>query len=103
MKNCTLEAKSIVSLLEQANSDKEREPYSSRSSISSNNLSGIRLATTAIFTDVDVKNISFRLKNYLSVDIFAEEFISYEGIKKLIDIIEITSGNTRVYNIVKYY
>ena len=25
------------------------------------------------------------MKNYLSVDLFAEEFISYEGIKKLID------------------
>jgi len=45
----------------------------------------------------EMKNLAFKLKNYLSVDIFAEEFISYEGIKRLIDLIQITSGNTRSY------
>jgi outer membrane murein-binding lipoprotein Lpp len=45
----------------------------------------------------DIKSVVFKLKNFLSVDIFAEEFISYEGIKILVDIIQVTSGNTRSY------
>jgi len=47
----------------------------------------------------DIKTIVFKLKNYLSVDIFAEEFISYEGIRRIIEIIKITGGNTRSYAI----
>ncbi len=39
----------------------------------------------------------FKLKNYLTVDVFAEEFISYEGLKALIDIIHDSTGNTRVH------
>lgn len=65
MKNCSNEAKSVVSQLDLSNHE--------------------------------VKSLAFKLKNYLSVDLFAEEFISYEGIKKLIDIIEGSSGNTRSY------
>jgi hypothetical protein len=44
----------------------------------------------------DIKTIVFKLKNYLSVDFFAEEFISYEGIKILVEVINETTGNTRV-------
>jgi len=73
MKNCSLEAKLIVSLLEE---------LSSSSKINSGD---------------DIKKICFKLINYVTVDIFAEEFISYEGIKRLVDIILITNGNTRSY------
>ena len=45
-----------------------------------------------------LKNIVFKLKNSLTVEEFAEEFISFEGLKSLVDIIRITSGNTRVIN-----
>ena len=45
----------------------------------------------------ELKNIGYRLQNYLLVDVFLEEFISYEGIKTLIEAIEITSGNSRSY------
>lgn len=44
----------------------------------------------------DIKLNVFKLKNYLEVDIFAEEFIAYNGIKVLLDVIKVTSGNTRV-------
>ena len=36
-------------------------------------------------------------KNYLKVDMFAEEFISYEGIKYLVSFLQHSSGNIRVY------
>ena len=36
-------------------------------------------------------------KNYLDVDLFAEEFISFEGIKYLISFLQHTSGNLRTY------
>ena len=43
-----------------------------------------------------LKGIVFLLENYFQIDGFSEEFISYDGIKKLVDIIEITEGNTKV-------
>ena len=45
----------------------------------------------------EIKNIGFLLQNHLSVEIFLEEFISFEGIKILIEAIEITFGNSRSY------
>ena len=36
-------------------------------------------------------------KNYFDVDLFAEEFISFEGIKYLISFLQLTSGNLRAY------
>lgn len=44
----------------------------------------------------ELKNIVFKLKNYFLIDAFSEEFIAYDGIRVLINLIEITSGNTRV-------
>ena len=42
----------------------------------------------------------FNLKrNYLEVDLFGEEFISFEGIKHLISFLQFTSGNMRAYGI----
>lgn len=45
----------------------------------------------------EVMSICFFLKNRLDVDSYAEEFISYDGLKVLISIIETTSGNSRSY------
>ena len=50
----------------------------------------------------NLKNIVFKLKNYFSVDAFSEEFIAYDGIRVLINLIEITSGNTRVLYFIIY-
>ena len=50
-----------------------------------------------------LKNIVFKLKNYFLVDAFSEEFIAYDGIRVLINLIEITSGNTRVLFIYIYF
>lgn len=44
----------------------------------------------------ELKNIVFKLKNYFFVDAFSEEFIAYDGIRVLINLIDNTSGNTRV-------
>ena len=43
-----------------------------------------------------IKDLVFKLKNSCDFDTFAEEFINFEGLKALVDIIHITSGNTRV-------
>ncbi len=55
-----------------------------------------RCSVTSSNNITDLKQIVFKLKNYLQVDYFAEEFISYEGIKTLVEIILLTNGNTRV-------
>ena len=44
-----------------------------------------------------LSQIVFFLKNSLEVDSFAEEFISYDGLKCLIEVVEVTKGNTRSY------
>lgn len=43
-----------------------------------------------------IKVIVFKLKNFLDVDSYAEEFIQQDGLKLLINIIMSTSTNTRV-------
>lgn len=48
----------------------------------------------------ELKNLVFKLKNYFFVDAFSEEFIAYDGIRVLINLIDNTSGNTRV---IKYF
>jgi hypothetical protein len=45
----------------------------------------------------ELKNIVFSLQNHFQVDGFTEEFIAFDGIEKLIEILEITSGHTKVY------
>lgn len=45
----------------------------------------------------EIMSICFFLKNRLMVDSFAEEFISYDGLKVLIEVIESSSGNCRSY------
>ena len=58
--------------------------------------------------DIEKKNIMkkviFNLKtNYLCVDMFSEDFISYEGIKYLISFIQNTVGNIRIYALEALY
>lgn len=45
----------------------------------------------------EIMNLCFFLKNRLNIDSFAEEFISYDGMKVLTETIEITTGNCRSY------
>lgn len=102
MKNCSLEAKNIVSILDRAYMDfnSTTKPSSHTTGFTQES----RLSQMSIQfgnTEIDVRGVVFRLKNYLSVDIFAEEFISYEGIKRLVDIILVTSANTRVIMFIK--
>ena len=47
----------------------------------------------------DILGFLFRFKNKLSVSVFNEEFIEYEGIKYLLPIIEQITGNKRAYAI----
>lgn len=44
----------------------------------------------------ELKTVVFSLQNYFQVDAFTEEFISFDGIEKLIEILEISSGHTKV-------
>jgi len=52
--------------------------------------------SSSIGNKPELKNIVFKLKNYFFVDAFSEEFIAYDGIRVLINLIDNTSGNTRV-------
>ena len=67
------------------------------------NLETIQKNSTSIQTNQtpntkanELKNIVFSLQNYFLIDAFTEEFIAFEGIQKLIEILEISSGNTQV-------
>ena len=88
MKNCLLDAKNLVEELIQID-------FSQNNNTSDSTCSGSSGSTKK----PDIKNIMFHLKNYLSVDVFVEEFIQYEGIKYLVKAIEETTGNTRSYAI----
>jgi hypothetical protein len=45
----------------------------------------------------ELKTVVFGLQNYFQVDAFTEEFIAFDGIAKLIEILEISTGHTKVY------
>lgn len=45
----------------------------------------------------ELKNVVFSLQNHFQIDGFTEEFITFDGIEKLIEILEITSGHTKVF------
>lgn len=47
----------------------------------------------------DIKSLVFNLKNYLTVDSYAEEFIAFGGLEGMIEIIQEMTGNTRSYAI----
>jgi hypothetical protein len=50
-------------------------------------------------TGNELKNIVFALQNYFLIDAFSEEFIAYDGIQQLIEILEISTGHTKVFTI----
>jgi len=94
LKNCSDEAKLTVSNLDRL--------YNEMGAKETENILNTSISTKATMSSnilPDIKTIVFKLKNYLSVDIFAEEFISYEGIRRIIEIIKVTGGNTRSYAI----
>ena len=47
----------------------------------------------------NLKKICHSLTNYFLVPQFAEEFIMFEGINLLLNLIDISSGNTKAYAI----
>jgi len=77
-KNCSEQAKKIVSSMLKV-------------------IGELKLNNQDTQLNTEIKNIGFSLQNYLLVDVFLEEFISYDGIKPLVEAIEITSGNSRTY------
>lgn len=108
IKNCSLEAKNIVSLLQNIYNESIGYKLSmSNSYRKSVELTPTSLSSTDIYDPLgrtsfsgnsrpELKNIVFKLKNYFFVDAFSEEFISYDGIRVLLNLIDTTSGNTRV-------
>ena len=99
MKNCSLEAKNIIIQLEKFTSASENRLSDIRTSSSSTLIttnSDEQKNNTWMGVSKDIGTIVYKLKNYLLVDTFAEEFISYEGIKRLVDVIQQSTGNTRV-------
>ena len=50
----------------------------------------------------ELKNVVFSLQNHFLIDGFTEEFIAFDGIEKLIEILEISTGHTKVLSILIY-
>ena len=103
MKSCTKFAKQII---EQIREDEARYKLGKNidtddSVISGSNSDITRVDTISLADDKKMTKIKLTIfnikKNYLEVDMFAEEFISYEGIKYLMSFLQHTSGNLRVY------
>ena len=59
----------------------------------------VKSGTKSNSNQFDILGFLFRFKNKLSVSVFNEEFIEYEGIKYLLPIIEQITGNKRAYAI----
>ena len=102
MKNCTKFAKQIIEQIREEESryklgknidadDSVSTSISDLSRVDTINLSDDKKMTKIKLTIFNIK------KNYLKVDMFAEEFISYEGIKYLVSFLQHSSGNIRVY------
>ena len=103
MRNCTTFSKQIIEQLRE-----EETRYKQGKNIDmdeSNNIASSDTITKVdTLSNIDEKKMTkfkmtiFKLKsNYLDVDMFAEEFISYEGIKFLINFVQVSSGNMRTY------
>ena len=101
MKSCTVFSKQII---EQLREEEARYKLGKNIDVDESNNSEISRVETLSSMDekktTKIKLTIFNLKrNYLEVDMFAEEFISYEGIKFLISFLQLTSGNLRTYAI----
>ena len=99
MKSCAIFSKQII---EQLREKELRYKQGKNIDIDeTNNPTGAEIARLDILCsmdDIKLTKIFFNLKrNYLDVDMFAEEFTSYEGIKFLISFLLLTSGNLRIY------
>ena len=105
MKNCSVFAKQII---EQIREEESRYKLGKNLNVGMDDGSDQlkKVDTTAILEDKDKKKSSqilktiFSLKkNYCDIDLFVEEFISFEGIKYLISFLQYVTGNLRTYGI----
>ena len=99
MKNCTVFSKQIIEQLRE-----EEARYKLGKNLDIKEEGNIDITRVETLSAIDEKYKSrilktvFNLKkNYFDIDMFAEEFISYEGIKYLISFLQYTSGNIRAY------
>ena len=102
--NCSVLAQKIITILDKFASYLSEKPEDLINSNNNNNkkTNNTKNTTNGYTTNInleEIKSISFRLSNYFSIDIFAEEFISYGGVKILVDTIAKTSGNLRAYSL----
>ncbi len=96
MMNCSKEASSILKIINQT-IDEIISGLSRISELGRHSTVSSSVMITRDGSSMDIKSVAFKLKNYLSVDIFAEEFISYGGVGRIIEFIRLTHGNTRSY------
>ena len=99
MKNCTVFSKQII---EQLREEETRYKLGKNLDIKEEgNIDITRVETLSAIDDKYksriLKTVFNLKKNYFDIDMFAEEFISYEGIKYLISFLQYTSGNIRAY------
>ena len=101
MKSCTIFSKQIIELLRE-----EESKYRLGKKVDVKEGNATDLNRINSLSEIDEKKKSkllmtiFNLKkNYFEVDMFSEEFISYEGIKYLIEYLKHTSGNFRTYTV----
>ena len=103
MKSCTIFSKQII---EQLREEEARYQLGKNIDVdeSASSSSGSDITRIDTLSSMDEKKMTkikmtiFKLKsNYFDVDMFSEEFISYEGIKYLISFLKLTSGNLRAY------
>ena len=91
MKNCTVFAKQII--------QKIREGEEIYKKVKNANIDeGLNSENEKVYSKI--KLTIFNLKrNYLKVDLFGEEFISFDGIKYLMSFLQFAVGNIRTYAI----
>ena len=101
MKSCTIFSKQIIELLRE-----EQLKYRLGKNVDLKGGNEADLNRINSLSEIDEKKKTkllmtiFNLKkNYFEVDMFSEEFISYEGIKYLIEYLKYTSGNLRTYSV----
>ena len=101
MKSCTIFCKQIIEQLRE-----EENRFRLGKNIDLDDATALELARSGTVSTLDEKKRTKTLmtifnlkKNYFDVDMFSEEFISYEGIKYLISFIQQSKGNYRSYAI----
>ena len=98
MKNCTNFVKQVIEYLRNEESKLKEEKKNIEDSNTSDEKDSSKKKEKEEKTNSLTLLIIFNLcKNYFENDMFAEEFISYGGIKYLISFIQCISGNMRTY------